>query len=86
MLRSETGVPTCNSNHARAGETTVDLQWTSPDCYDWATICKTDTSFEHAHFSDHLAIITKLDLPSNPLSLIQPKSKPNWSKTDWELY
>lgn len=86
MLRLEAGVPTSISNHARTGETMVDLQWASPECYDWATVCKIDTSSEQSHFSDHLAIVTELDLPSNPLLQVQPKSKPNWSKTNWELY
>lgn len=58
LLRSEPGVPTYISNHARAGETTVGLQWTSPGCYDWAMVCKTDESFKQSHFSDHLAIVT----------------------------
>lgn len=86
MLRSEAGVPTFVSNQARAGETTVDLQWASPECYDWATVCKTNTTFEQSHCSDHLTIVTELDLPSDPLSQGQPKSKPNWGKTDWELF
>lgn len=33
ILRSEPGIPTFISNHARAGETTVDLQWMTPECY-----------------------------------------------------
>lgn len=56
----------------------MDLQWMNPACYDWATVCKTDSSFEHSHFSDHLAIITELDLPSKPLSDLQPRTIPNW--------
>lgn len=86
LLSSETGIPTFISNQARAGETTVDLQWMSLECYDWATVCKTDTSFECFHLSDHLAITTKLNLPAGPTFPSQPRTSPNWSKTNWETY
>lgn len=58
----------------------------SPSCYDWATVCKTDRDFEQSHFSDHLAIVTELDLPTRPLSTIPPRIRPNWTKTNWETY
>lgn len=86
LLRSKPGVPTFISNHARQGETTVNLQWMSLECYDWATVFRTDTSFECAHFSDHLALTIKLDLPASPLTSLQERAQPNWSKTNWEVY
>lgn len=86
ILRPEVGVPTFIPNQARSSPTTADLQWLSPECYDWATVCKTDSDFTHSHFSDHTAIITELDLLSNPLVDLQPCTSPNWSKTDWEVY
>ncbi|EGG08976.1 uncharacterized protein MELLADRAFT_61521 [Melampsora larici-populina 98AG31] len=73
LLRSKAGVPTFTSNNAQGSQTTVDLQWTSPECYDWATTCVTDTQFKHSHFSDHMAILTELDLPANPLENFKPK-------------
>lgn len=86
LLQSEVGTPTFVPHQTRSGSTTVDLQWMSPACYNWATVCKTDSSFEQSHFSDHLAIITELDLPSRPLSTLQPRTRPNWAKTNWESY
>lgn len=61
LLRSEPRIPTFISNHQRGSQTTVDLQGGPPDCYDWATICRTDVAFEHSHFSDPRAIITEID-------------------------
>lgn len=64
LLRSEAGTPTFVPRQARSGQTTVDLQWMSLSCYDWATVCKTDCEFHYSHFSNHLAIVTELNLPS----------------------
>jgi exonuclease III len=60
LLRSEKGIPTYISNQAQNRQTTVDLQWLSPECYNWATICRIDTDLKRSHFSDHVAIITEL--------------------------
>lgn len=86
LLWSEAGNPTFIPHRARSGSTPFDLQWMIPSCYDWATVCKTDSGFKHSHFSDHLSIATKLDLPSRPLSTLQPRTRLTWAKTNWEGY
>lgn len=73
VLRSEPGIPTFISNHRTSGQTTVDLQWMIPKFYDWATVCCTDVNSEDCHFFDHRAIITEIDLPSNPLHKVSAK-------------
>lgn len=85
LLRSEPGIPTFMSNQSHNCQTTVDLQCHSTECHDWATVCRTEKDFDHSHFSDHAAITTK-DLPTNPLTNIPPRTRLNWSKTDWEGY
>lgn len=86
LLGSEAGTPTFIPHQARSGQTTVDLQWMKASCYNWATVCRTDSNFEKSHFSDHLAIITELDLPTKPLSSIPPRTKTNWAKANWETF
>lgn len=43
-------------------------------------------TFEHSHFSDHLALTTELDLPLRTLTHTPERSRPHWSKTNWDLY
>lgn len=86
LLRSEPGVPTHFSNNRQGSETTIDLQWHSPACYDWATVCSTDTTLTHSHFSDHAAIITEISIPDPDLTIAVQRCRPNWSKADWKAY
>lgn len=64
LLQLETYI----SNQSRNQPTIVDLQWHTPECYEWATVCRTESDFDHSHFSDHVAITTELDLPASPLA------------------
>lgn len=86
ILRAEPGVPTIISNHKHSGQKTVDLQWMTPKCYDWATLCRTDVNFEELHLSGNRAIITELNLPSSQLHEITAKTIPNCTNTDWGFY
>lgn len=86
LLRSEPGIPTHYSNNRQGSETTIDLQWHSPACYEWANVCTTDSSLTHSHVSDHAAIITKLTLPYPELNITLQRCRPNWSKADWGAY
>lgn len=86
LLRSEPGIPTHYSNNRQGSETTIDLQWHSPVCYDWATVCTTDTTLAHSHFSIHAAIVTEITLPDPNLNIATQQCRPNWSKADWKFY
>lgn len=86
LLRSEPGVPTHFSNNRQGSETTIDLQWHSPACYEWATICSTNTTLAHSHFSDHAAIITELTLPDPNLNISIQRCRPNWSEANWKAH
>lgn len=66
--------------HLTHSNTTVDLQWVSPVCYDWMTSCVTDVKHVHSHLSDHAAIISAI-LPPSPPSLITRTFR-NWKKLD----
>lgn len=72
LLRSEPGIPTHFSNNRQGSETTIDLQWLSPACYEWATRCVTDSTLTHSHFSDHAAIITELTIPEPDYEVAPP--------------
>lgn len=86
LLRSEPGIPTHFSNNRQGSQTTVDLQWHSPDCHEWAITCSTDISLQHSHFSDHAAIITELSIPDPSLNIAPDTFRFSWSKADWHLY
>ncbi|KAH9812102.1 hypothetical protein DFH28DRAFT_899853 [Melampsora americana] len=77
LLWLEAGVLTFTSSNTQGSQKTVDLQWLSPDCYNWATVCKSYTGFEHSHFSDYMAIVMELDLSASPLDGYTPRPRPN---------
>lgn len=86
LLRSEPGVPTHFSNNRQGSETTIDLQWHSPACYEWATVCKTETTLTHSHFSDHAAIITELSIPGQSEDNTLTRFRPNWALANWPRF
>lgn len=86
LLRSEPGVPTHFSNNRQGSKTTIDLQWHSPACYEWATVCMTDSSLTHSHFSDHAAIITELTVTDPDLNIAPSRERFNWAKADWPTF
>lgn len=83
-LRLECGVPTFYPPHLTHSNTTVNLQWASPDCYDWITSCVTDVKHIHSHLSDHAAIISTIQPPSPPTLLT--RTFRDWKKMDGDRF
>lgn len=81
-LRSELGVPTFYATSDRSTNTTIDLLWANEEAHELATTCLTDVSMEHSHSSDHAALLTTLNLPTQTVLLTPPRPKLNWKKVD----
>lgn len=79
-LRSECGIPTFYPSNLAHASTTIDLQWVSPTCLDWAVSCVTDVEHTFSHLSDHAAITSTFLLPSPPPNL--ERTRRNWRKLD----
>lgn len=86
LLRSKPGIPTHFSNNRQGSQTTIDLQWHLPASYDWATVCKTDSSLTHSHFSDHAAILTEWNIPGQVKDVAMTRTRFNWAKADWQRF
>lgn len=65
-LRSQSGVPTFYPPNTLHANTTIDLTWVSASCLDWVVTCLTDVEHQYSRLSDHAAIATTFNFPSNP--------------------
>lgn len=83
-LQSTPGIPTFYPPQLSHANTTIDLVWISPTCYDWAVCCVTDVDLVFSHLSDHAAITTTIHTPSK-LPVIERADR-NWKKLDSQAF
>lgn len=85
-LRSPSGIPTFYPPSLHHANTTIDLFWVSPACFDWVVRCVTDVEHHHSHLSDHAAITSSVRLPTPLTSLVRTARRwKGFDATQFEL-
>lgn len=82
VIVSQCGTPTRIATQLGHSDTTIDLVWTSLEAADAVVECRTLPRTDLDFLSDHLAIVTTIDLALPPPSTSQPYL---WDSANWEL-